>query len=268
MHRTRLTRPATLCAALLALTACAPPIPDSGAPRGAGFDSPAEVNARREAALQRATPTPSQTILPPPTRPTVQWEPVAPTNDQVVTGPLAPAPGPADSTEAADIAAQTRAVLGQTESVGAPAPLPSQATAVGDLDRDNPNISREQDFEVVSQQRGIEADAERLRIARQQYQLVTPVELQRPNDNGPNIIAYALNQAQPRGASGTFPRNPLATTRRAETRCLNYRTNDVAQEEFLAAGGPERDRLGLDPDGDGNACAWDPEVYVNLVRGQ
>ncbi|MEM7641436.1 MAG: hypothetical protein AAF366_02795 [Pseudomonadota bacterium] len=252
MHRTRLTRPAFLATALLAVAACDPQVPDSG-PRGAGFDSPAEVAARREAALQRPTRTPSQTILPPETPP----------------GPL-----PATATsEAEDIAAQTRAALGRpaSDEPALPAPLPTQTqtqTAAADLDRDNPEISREQDFQIVSQQRDIEADAERLRAARQQYQLVTPTELQRPSDNGPNIIAYALNQAQPVGAAGTYDRNPLATNRRAETRCRNYRTADIAQEDFLASGGPERDRLGLDPDGDGNACAWNPETYVTLVRGQ
>ena len=30
---------------------------------------------------------------------------------------------------------------------------------------------------------------------------------------------------------------------------------------FLEAGGPKRDRKGLDPDGDGFACAWDPRPF-------
>jgi hypothetical protein len=29
----------------------------------------------------------------------------------------------------------------------------------------------------------------------------------------------------------------------------------------LSNGGPERDRLGLDPDGDGFACYWDPTPF-------
>ncbi|MEM7489563.1 MAG: hypothetical protein AAF390_10625 [Pseudomonadota bacterium] len=250
MTPTRPFRSAVLCGALLALAACDPPLPNSG-PQGAGFDTPAQVNARREAALTQGTPTPAQTIAPP-------------TATAELPAQIGPAPGGFGSprSEAEDIAAQTRAALGR------PAAIEPAAPVTADLDRDNPELSREQDFEVVSQQRDIEADAERLRAARRQYQLVTPVELQRPDDNGPNIIAYALNRAQPRGASGSFARNPLASNRRAEDRCLRYRTADVAQEDFLAAGGPERDRFGLDPDGDGNACAWDPATYVDLVRGQ
>ena len=36
---------------------------------------------------------------------------------------------------------------------------------------------------------------------------------------------------------------------------------DQAQQDFLAKGGPERDRMGVDPDGDGFACAWDPRPF-------
>ena len=39
-----------------------------------------------------------------------------------------------------------------------------------------------------------------------------------------------------------------------------------AQIDFLAKGGPERDRLGVDPDGDGYACAWNPAPFRAAVR--
>ncbi|MGB3554334.1 MAG: hypothetical protein WBA25_06820 [Jannaschia sp.] len=165
-------------------------------------------------------------------------------------------------TEAERLANDTRAALGQ------PAAGPVTATTGPDLDRDNPAISREQDFDAVSAQRGIEDDAERLRVARQQYRLIQPTELQRPADEGPNVIAYALERARPLGASGSFNRNPLASDRRSQSRCTGYRSVDVAQEAFLEAGGPDRDRLNLDPDGDGNACAWDPAAFTRLVRSQ
>jgi hypothetical protein len=227
----------------LVLTACAPPVPDSGA----GYD------ARREAILT-GIPGPNPVPLP------------APEVD-----PLPPVIPPDPATEAAEIAAETRAALGAPPAVGPlqvgtaqPDPAPFDANDL-DLDRNNPAISREQDFEAVSAERDIEADAERLRAARAQYRLVTPTPLERPAENGPNIIAYALERAQPRGASGTFPRSPLASARRSETRCAGYRTPDTAQEAFLEAGGPDRDRLNLDPDGDGNACAWDPATYASLV---
>ena len=45
--------------------------------------------------------------------------------------------------------------------------------------------------------------------------------------------------------------------------CGELRHQDQAQIAFLAAGGPEKDRKGMDPDGDGYACTWDPSVYRN-----
>ena len=41
---------------------------------------------------------------------------------------------------------------------------------------------------------------------------------------------------------------------------------DQAQSAFLDSGGPEKDRKGLDPDGDGFACGWDPTPFRNAVR--
>lgn len=145
----------------------------------------------------------------------------------------------------------------QTEPTPPAAPGPQ-------ITLNNPGISQEQDFDTVSQQRDIAADAERLAAARQQYQLVTPTELQRPGDTGPNIFQYALSTRHPIGTK--LHRRSLFGAGNAPDKCAGYRTADVAQEEFLAAGGPKRDRLGLDPDGDGYACAWDPAIYRGLVQ--
>ncbi|WP_179380122.1 hypothetical protein [Jannaschia marina] len=258
--------------ALLVLAACNPEVPESGA-RGAGFDSPEQVAQRREAQLRGDAPLrPSATILPP-----------APGTTVAGAAPL-PA-GQAPQSEAEELASATRAALGRPAATtqaapaatpAAPAPLPAtpapaapaQAPADLNLDRDNPAISREQDFGAVSAERDIQADAERLRAARQQYQLVTPTELQRPDSTGPNIFAYALGPAKPKGTQGAFRRGLGASESRAATRCQNYRSDDIAQEDFLASGGPERDRLGIDPDGDGNACNWDPAVVRRLVQSQ
>lgn len=148
---------------------------------------------------------------------------------------------------------------GQPQSV-----LPPEAGgATLGVSLNNPGLSSEQDFDAVAAERDIAADAERLAAARQQYQLVTPTELQRPDDTGPNIINYALSSSNPVG-NKLYRRNPFAA-RRAEEKCAGYRTDDVAQEEFLSAGGPDRDRLGLDPDGDGYACGWNPATFRNMV---
>ena len=49
-----------------------------------------------------------------------------------------------------------------------------------------------------------------------------------------------------------------ARTIRVGGDCTAYATPRAAQAEFTARGGPERDPLGLDLDGDGNACGYRP----------
>jgi hypothetical protein len=127
-------------------------------------------------------------------------------------------------------------------------------------------ISQEQDFGAVSAQRSIEADAQRLEAARAQRIEVQPRAIDRPDEVGANVISYAIEEARPVGAAGTFPRGAFASQRRAEGRCQAYRTADDAQSAFLGAGGPTTDRLGVDPDGDGNACGWNPATYQGLVQ--
>ena len=63
-----------------------------------------------------------------------------------------------------------------------------------------------------------------------------------------------------------YSRSGLTSTARFQRNCARYASPDLAQEAFLAAGGPERDRRGLDPDGDGFACFWDPTPF-RMVRG-
>lgn len=43
--------------------------------------------------------------------------------------------------------------------------------------------------------------------------------------------------------------------------CARYASADRAQLAFLGAGGPQRDPRGLDPDGDGFVCGWNPAAY-------
>lgn len=216
----------------LALTACTTTVPDSGA--GVGFDDYGSYQAQREQQLTQGVRTPT-TVQPP-----------APATTTTTAVP---------ATEGDDVAADTVAALGG----GTPAPAAPQITL------NNPGISTEQDFDAVSSQRDIAADAARIQAARQQYVLVEAEDLQRVGDTGPNIIQYALSTSHAVGTKVHRRTNPFARAR-AESKCAGFRTDDVAQEQFLAAGGPERDRLGLDPDGDGYACGWNPATYRQLVR--
>ncbi len=51
-----------------------------------------------------------------------------------------------------------------------------------------------------------------------------------------------------------------------ERNCAKYGSPDLAQMAFLSKGGPKRDRMGLDPDGDGYACSWDPAPFRQAVK--
>lgn len=85
----------------------------------------------------------------------------------------------------------------------------------------------------------------------------------RPADTGPDIVAYALNTTHSVGQP--IYRRTLASKSRAARRCDGYSSNDMAQLAFLESGGPQRDRHGIDPDGDGYACGWDPGLYRRAV---
>ncbi|MDJ1007816.1 MAG: hypothetical protein QNJ13_08325 [Paracoccaceae bacterium] len=126
----------------------------------------------------------------------------------------------------------------------------------------NPGISDEQDFEAVSERQTIESDAARLERLRAEYQVIQPSALpERSGADGPNIVAYALETTHPVGQQ-VYRRSGRQPTREdLLIRCAAYVSNDAAQRAFLEAGGPQRDRQGLDPDGDGYACFWDPTPF-------
>jgi len=131
---------------------------------------------------------------------------------------------------------------------------------------DAAGISREQDFQAVSGERDIEDDAERLRQAQSQYRVIQPTALpSRPGSDRPNIVAFALQTNNPVGVA-IYKRSSLNSQAKHQRNCAGFASPDLAQEDFLANGGPERDRKALDPDGDGFACAWDPTPF-RRVRG-
>ncbi|PWR02308.1 hypothetical protein DKT77_12205 [Meridianimarinicoccus roseus] len=87
---------------------------------------------------------------------------------------------------------------------------------------------------------------------------------QRLSGQGPGVVAYALATDHPVGQP-VHARNALSTERTVRA-CARYASDDLAQAAFLNAGGPERDGQGLDPDGDGYACGWDPARFRNAIR--
>ncbi|MEL7091802.1 MAG: hypothetical protein AAFN94_08725 [Pseudomonadota bacterium] len=280
--------------ALAALAACQPSIPDSGAGivdpgRGVGFGPPstlAQIEAAQAARVaapapvaQRRLPTQSQTATASNTRAQTQSRTTsgavfAPaTSEPVRTAQTQPAPRVAQSrsappravndpqgldAELAQIAAQNDAAAAAANSGRAVVNAsPSNAAPVI---LNNPGISDENDFDAVSSRRSIEGDAARLAQRQQQYQVVQPTALPSRANAGPNIVQYALQTSHARGTR-VYRRISVASAAKFRRNCAVYNSADEAQIDFLANGGPRRDRKGLDPDGDGFACAWDPAPF-------
>ncbi|MBL9060222.1 MAG: hypothetical protein JNK88_09395 [Mangrovicoccus sp.] len=98
------------------------------------------------------------------------------------------------------------------------------------------------------------------------YEVVRPRAVPaRPREQNANIVAYAL-AAPNRVGQGVYVRDGDAEPGVIPGRCARYVSEDTAQEAFLEAGGPDADPLGIDPDGDGFACGWDPAPYRRAVR--
>jgi len=126
-------------------------------------------------------------------------------------------------------------------------------------------ISDEQDFDAVASRESIESDAARIERNRSDYVIVQPQDLpQRPGDTGPNIVEFALATNHAPGVQ-LYKRGGLSM-RDPNTACGKYASSDQAQQDFLAKGGPDRDRMGVDPDGDGFACSWDPRPFRTALQ--
>ncbi len=220
----------------LTLAACTSTVPNS-APQGVGFQDYRSYQAQRaarEAQLSQSVPLPSSLAV----------------SDESIPGAVRTAS--TESTAAVPTAAEpvdvtAVALAALNEPVAEPLP-------------DNPEISDEQNFNAVSGRESIESDAERLEEQRDAFQEVAPEALpERSGSSGPNIVAFALATNHAVGQP-VYQRGRTSPARH-ERNCAEFLSPDRAQIAFLEMGGPERDRRGLDPDGDGYACAWDPSPF-------
>lgn len=227
--------------AAVALAACQPQVPDSA--RGVGFESYADYMKRRDAELAAGT---GQPLVPGPV--------ISP--EQVAVSPLSGVQAP-------------QPVAVATVAPVQPAPTPRGAAVPAGIapqagETARTRISDEQEFTAVAARESIESDAERLRRQREQYVVVQPTAVpQRSGDLGPNIVAYALETSHQPGTK-VYSRSSIRL-RSYESACAPFSSSDKAQMEFLRRGGPQRDPMGVDPDGDGFACGWDPRPF-RLVR--
>ncbi|MCE0506752.1 hypothetical protein LR948_15385 [Roseivivax sp. GX 12232] len=231
-------------AALVSLSACAPSIPDSGA--GVGFDAyddnrRAAVDAELEGGAMSAPA-------------------------EVESQPLDGGSGENGGAEG-DVADMAARALAREQNSGVDPVNASPSNPPPQQVSNAAGISDEQDFDAVSDERSIEQDAALIAQNRAQYEVVQPGAVpQRQGNEGPNIVAYALQTNNSVGQP-LYRRGPFSSKDKEARNCRAYASADLAQEAFLAAGGPERDREGLDADGDGFACGWNPEVFRASVRG-
>ena len=176
--------------------------------------------------------------------------------------------------EAQVLASETMAVLGTVPGTvgagsGSVAPAPVGTVAVtsieGGLPPDNPGMSDEQDFDAVASRQTIQSDAERLAELRQTRAEVAPTAVPERDGSRPNVVAFALATVHPVGTK-VYRREGGVSPNEVARACGRYASPELAQEAFLAAGGPQRDRRGMDPDGDGYVCGWDPAPF-RMARG-
>lgn len=228
----------------VALAACQPAVPASNS--GIGFGDPAEF-ARQQAARDAQLAGSGNTnfaVAP-------AGQPRAISTEELASAGigLQQPVGPVSTVPAAPVGAPLSAISPQTPA------------------SDNPSISDEQDFGAVSARETIQSDAARRAQQAAQRQVVQPTALpDRPADTGPNIVAYALTAPNVKGQEW-YSRSLLSGQGRFQRNCASYQSADAAQRDFLARGGPNRDPRGIDPDGDGFACGWDPAPF-RLAAGQ
>lgn len=153
-------------------------------------------------------------------------------------------------------------------AVGAPLPAANAAPVITPAPTPgSAQISDEQDFSAVAARETIESDAARIAAQREAYQVIEPGALpQRQGGNAATIVNFALSTTNSVGQP-VYRRMILGSGQaRQERACGRFPSPDLAQEEFLRRGGPQRDALGLDPDGDGFACSWDPAPFRLAAR--
>lgn len=152
------------------------------------------------------------------------------------------------------------------EYVSPGTPLPTTATGQTTVTANNAGISDEQDFSAVSSRQSIESDRERLDAQSDAYQVVQPTALPaRSGGSEISVVDYALATSNRLGEQ-VYGRSGGTSEARFTRNCAKYASSDMAQVEFLKSGGPHDDRKGLDPDGDGFACFWDPTPFRQAVN--
>lgn len=269
---------AIVALSLLGLAACSPPVPDSAA--GVGFGSYNSYMREQAAAQSRTGVTGATLDTTASADPATGFSPEAAAAAIDRATGVAPVADPnqpvfaANTLDPVNTPLNTYQQPAQQPVYTAPASVdpmdpnrprgdaPSNIQVEsGEMVHNNTGISDEQDFNAVSSRVTIEGDKERLARNRAQYQVIQPTAIPERTTTGANIVEYALKTTNNPGTP-MYKRSSLRLTDPLVA-CARYGSPDLAQQAFLESGGPERDRKGLDPDGDGFACTWDPRPFRN-----
>jgi hypothetical protein len=223
---------------LAALAACQTAVPDSGA--GVGFGSYAEYQAQREAELIANGEGTSR-----------------------VSGATSGLDTQAISNEALEgiAAAESGATTPANASTPVAATSTPSSTATPSAVSNAMGISAENSFDAVASERSIEEDKAFVEANKEAYVTIQPTNLpSRPVSDAGTIVEFALSTTNTVGQA-LYSRLIPGADARAARNCAKYASPDLAQEYFLKNGGPEKNPQGLDPDGDGFACSWDPAPF-------
>ncbi|MBJ2153389.1 hypothetical protein [Paracoccus sp. IB05] len=242
---------------VLVLAACTPSVPDSGS--GVGFqDYNSYIRNTNSGAGQTAAPAAAAPAAMAPAG--TGFDPTA------AAAAIDRADGSTPTAPVSAITPNTNYVA--PASTGAARPRGNAPAGIkeesGELIHSNPTISDENDFTAVAARESIASDAERIARNRAEYVVVQPGALPvRPGESGPNIVEFALATTH---APGVQMYNRSRSSKDPMVACAKYTSPDLAQQDFLARGGPDKDRQGLDPDGDGFACGWDPRPFRTALQ--
>ena len=255
-----LARLTTLSLPVVALAACVPPPPPAppvqqaaAVNAGVGFNNP---EAYRAARAQRETQLRNQAPAYVP--------PAAPEN---LPPPIIELPGgetePLDSARAAGLDPSVLAAverIGQAPAGAVSAPVAAELPAPAPA----PVVMASSEAAQTPLRPAPQPTADGFAQDANYVQVSASALPERP-EGGVNVVAYALGTTNAVGQP-VHRRGTSFSKSKFERACGDFRSADAAQVAFLAAGGPDRDRLGVDPDGDGFACGWSPVPFRSAAR--
>jgi hypothetical protein len=143
------------------------------------------------------------------------------------------------------------ALTGQAPAPKAvPVALPAKAPTAQDIA--GPTLG-----EIAQGQRQAAAAARPAPVV-QRAAVVRPSTVERITTPRPDpvLTGYATRMAHQPGT--TVWARAGADYTQAASACRDFVSASAAQTAFITAGGPSADPRGLDPDGDGYVCGWDP----------